>query len=71
MVKSATVVDPQTIRFEFEAPHAQALEDFWWAPVPRHLLQGVAPSGTAQAPFNQQPVGSGPFRFASWERGRR
>jgi peptide/nickel transport system substrate-binding protein len=61
MVKSATVVDPQTIRFSFTAPHAQALDDFWWAPVPRHLLQNVPPAQLAQAPYNRAPVGSGPF----------
>ncbi|HET7320960.1 MAG TPA: ABC transporter substrate-binding protein, partial [Longimicrobiaceae bacterium] len=65
-VKSATVIDPHTIRFSFEAPHSQALEDFWWAPLPKHLLKDVSPENLAQAPFNQHPVGSGPFRFVSW-----
>ena len=70
LVKSATVVDPHTIRFDFVAPHAQALEDFWWAPVPKHLLEGVAPSQLSQAPFNLKPVGSGPFKFTSWQQGQ-
>jgi peptide/nickel transport system substrate-binding protein len=47
-------------------PHAQALENFWWAPAPRHLLENVAPAELRNAPFNRQPVGSGPFRFHSW-----
>lgn len=68
MVRSAEVIDPQTIRFDFIAPHAQALEDFNWSPLPKHLLRDVPPAELAQAPFNQQPVGSGPFRFVSWER---
>ena len=68
MVESATVVDPRTIRFDFVAPHAQALDGFWWAPLPRHLLQDVPAAELTQTPFNQQPVGSGPFRFVSWER---
>ena len=68
MVESATVVDPRTIRFDFVAPHAQALDGFWWAPLPRHLLENVPPAELVQAPYNQQPVGSGPFRFVSWER---
>jgi peptide/nickel transport system substrate-binding protein len=68
LVESATVVDPQTIRFDFVAPHAQALEGFWWPPLPRHLLQQVPPAELSQAPFNQQPVGSGPFQFVSWDR---
>lgn len=68
LVDRATVIDPATVRFHFSAPHAQALEDFWWAPVPKHLLESVAPSAMAQAPFNSQPVGSGPFKFVSWQR---
>jgi peptide/nickel transport system substrate-binding protein len=66
MVESARVIDPQTIRFEFVAPHSQPLQGFWWAPLPRHLLGDVAPAQLAQAPYNRQPVGNGPFRFASW-----
>ncbi|CAN5628287.1 peptide-binding protein [soil metagenome] len=71
MVQTATVLDPHTIRFDFVAPHAQPLDAFWWPPLPRHLLQNVSPAELAQADFNANPVGSGPFRFASWERGQR
>ena len=70
MVKSATVVDPRTIRFGFTAPHASPLEGFWWAPVPRHLLQGVAPAELSRAPYNLKPVGSGPFKFGEWRQGQ-
>ncbi len=70
MVESATVIDPRTIRFDFVAPHAQALDAFWWAPLPRHLLQDVAPAELAQHPFNRSPVGSGPFRFVTWDAGQ-
>src|SRR5688572_19009593 len=41
MVKSAEVRDSFTIHFSFVEPHAQALEDFWWAPAPKHLLENV------------------------------
>jgi peptide/nickel transport system substrate-binding protein len=70
MVKSATVVDPQTIRFGFTAPHAQPLDDFWWAPVPKHVLQSTAPASMAQAAFNRAPVGSGPFKLERWQAGQ-
>ena len=62
-VKSATVVDPYTIRFVFTAPHAQAMEDFWWSPVPKHILGNADPATLTQHPFNQKPVGSGPFKI--------
>jgi peptide/nickel transport system substrate-binding protein len=70
MVRSATVIDPHTIRFDFTAPHSQPLEAFWWAPMPRHLLEGVGAAQLAQADFNRQPVGSGPFRFVRWDAGQ-
>lgn len=70
MVESATVIDSLTVRFDFVAPHAQALEDFWWSPLPSHLLGDVAPADLARAPFNRTPVGSGPFKFVSWENGQ-
>jgi peptide/nickel transport system substrate-binding protein len=65
-VARAEVVDSYTVRFDFVRPHAQALEDFWWAPVPRHLLEGVSPADLRNAPFNRNPVGSGPYRFVEW-----
>jgi peptide/nickel transport system substrate-binding protein len=66
LVKSATVVDSFTVRFGFESPHAQALDGFWWPPLPQHLLKDAAPAELAQHPFNRRPVGSGPFKFVEW-----
>ncbi|MEX2609175.1 MAG: ABC transporter substrate-binding protein [Gemmatimonadota bacterium] len=65
-VASAEVLDAQTIRFVYSEPHAQALEDFWWAPMPRHLLEDIAAADLRNAEFNRNPVGSGPFRFVEW-----
>jgi peptide/nickel transport system substrate-binding protein len=65
-VAAAEVIDERTIAFRFSRPHAQALEDFFWPPLPRHLLENVAPAELRNAPFNRQPVGSGPFRFGQW-----
>jgi peptide/nickel transport system substrate-binding protein len=70
-VKSAEVVDSYTVKFSFVQPHAQALEDFWWAPMPRHLLQNVPAAEMRNAPFNRQPVGSGPYKFSQWQANQR
>jgi len=65
-VESAEVIDEYTIRFDFVRPHAQALEDFWWAPVPKHLLEAIPPAELRNAAYNRNPVGSGPYRFVEW-----
>ena len=64
-------MDSATIRFHYSRPHAQALEDFWWAPLPKHLLQNVPPAELKNAPFNRQPVGNGPFRLTQWQANQR
>jgi peptide/nickel transport system substrate-binding protein len=70
-VDRGEVVDSFTIRFHFARPHAQALEDFWWAPLPKHLLQNVTPAELKNAPYNRQPVGSGPFKLVQWQASQR
>lgn len=70
-VDRAEVTDSFTIRFHFARPHAQALEDFWWAPLPKHLLENVSPPELRNAPFNRQPVGSGPFKLVEWQANQR
>jgi len=37
--------------------------------LPAHLLAGL--HDINQIPFNSHPIGTGPFKFSSWERGRR
>jgi len=70
-VDRAEVTDSFTVRFHFARPHAQALEDFWWAPLPKHLLENVGPAELRNAPFNRQPVGSGPFKLVEWQANQR
>ncbi len=69
-VASATVESPHRIRFEFTEPHAEPLEDFFWPPVPRHVLSGVPPEDIARHEFGRSPVGSGPYVFGSWAVGQ-
>lgn len=70
-VATAEAVDSFTVRFGFVRPHAQALEDFWWPPLPKHLLENVAPSELRNAPYNRAPVGSGPYKLTEWRANQR
>lgn len=70
-VAAAEVIDSFTVRFRYARPHAQALEDFWWAPAPKHRLENTAAADLRNAPFNREPVGSGPYRFVEWRANER
>jgi peptide/nickel transport system substrate-binding protein len=63
---AAEAVDSFTFRVAIE-PHAEYL-DPWrtFAPVPQHLLKGVAPAEIRNHPYSTtRPVGNGPFKFVS------
>ncbi|HEX6070364.1 MAG TPA: ABC transporter substrate-binding protein, partial [Longimicrobiaceae bacterium] len=63
---AAEAVDSFTFRVAIE-PHAEYL-DPWrsFAPVPQHLLTGVAPAEIRNHPYSTtRPVGNGPFKFVS------
>jgi peptide/nickel transport system substrate-binding protein len=59
--------DPETVRVLYREPYAPALRA-WEVPIlPRHLDRGETMDGS---PLNRAPIGTGPFRFVSWEAGR-
>jgi peptide/nickel transport system substrate-binding protein len=63
---AAEAVDSFTFRIAME-PHAEYL-DPWrtFAPVPKHLLEGVPAAEIRNHPYSTtRPVGNGPFKFVS------
>ncbi|MEA2760950.1 MAG: peptide/nickel transport system substrate-binding protein [Gemmatimonadaceae bacterium] len=72
-IDSVSVVDSLTARVWF---HQRTPDGFFKAasPVailPSHLLKTTSPAALRESAFARSPVGSGRFRFASWERGAR
>jgi peptide/nickel transport system substrate-binding protein len=70
--RDATVVDSFTLRIGMR-PHADFM-DPWrsFSPVPKHILEGTAPSDMQRHPFNtRNPVGNGPFKFVEHVQGQR
>ena len=61
------VVDPRTVRFSLPTPLASFPEHLTLGLLPRHVLDGVAATDLPLHPFNRGPVGSGPYRVASFE----
>jgi len=70
-IDSVTARDSATVVFWF---HARTLEQFYNAAtqisvLPAHLLQNIPDSSLKTAPFNRNPVGSGPYKFVRWVSG--
>jgi peptide/nickel transport system substrate-binding protein len=60
------VLDSFTVRFSL-TPHMNPLQGLPnTAIMPKHLLDSIPSARMAQAAFNHQPVGNGPFRFVSY-----
>ena len=69
---TAIALDDTTLRLRFRsAPHALPALLAELPIVPRHLLGAVPHARMRSAPFNDAPVGNGPFRFVSRRRGAR
>jgi ABC-type transport system substrate-binding protein len=68
-VASVELVTERTIRLVLKRPSDMALRALCDVPMlPDHLVRGVRPEAS---PIAKQPVGTGPFRFAGWDRGKR
>jgi peptide/nickel transport system substrate-binding protein len=64
-ISSVTAEGGHRVVFRFSQAYAEQLYDavFHVAPLPAHLLAGIAPDSLASAPFVQAPVGDGPYRW--------
>jgi peptide/nickel transport system substrate-binding protein len=68
-VASIELVSERTIRFVLKRPSDFVLRALCDLPIlPEHLVRGAR---LESSPIARQPVGTGPFRFAGWERGKR
>ena len=68
-VASVELVTERTIRFVLKRPSDLVLRALCDVPIlPDHIIRGVR---VESASIARQPIGTGPFRFAGWERGKR
>jgi len=65
--------DKYTVVLHLSEPYSLFIPNFFTSAggnpclLPKHLLSGLASINTA--PYNQLPVGIGPFKYTSWKRG--
>ena len=68
-----TVEDPQTVTFTLPAVYPPFMDATTRGLLPAHLLADVDPAALPTHPFNQAPIGTGPFQVenGSWVRSGR
>ncbi len=61
------VVDNSTVKISLKAPNVAMLDYLTIGILPQHLLDGkdIATDG-----FNQNPIGTGPYKMESWDKGQ-
>ncbi|HEX5274123.1 MAG TPA: peptide ABC transporter substrate-binding protein [Candidatus Rubrimentiphilum sp.] len=72
-VSSVDTPDPYTVVFHLKTPFSPFVDTVFgesddpFRIIPKHLLGGYA--NINRVPFNQQPIGTGPFRVVRWYHG--
>lgn len=61
------VLDAKTLQFRLPEPFAPFLDYLTFGILPKHLLGGTSVEAMMNAPFNLNPVGSGPFQFRQFQ----
>lgn len=75
-VASVEVIDPLNVRIKLTAPYAPFVPNLLGAIfiIPKHIWQDIpekTPDVTDPLNYpNEKPIGSGPFKFDHWDRGR-
>lgn len=73
-IKDIDCSDPYLAIVHMKHVYAWFLQQLWGvngnSPIlPAHIIDQYAKGSMDKAPFNSAPIGSGPYRFVSWERG--
>ena len=60
-------LDEKTLQFKLPEPFAPFLDHLTFGILPKHLLGNLTAQEIINSPFNLDPVGSGPYRFDSFQ----
>jgi peptide/nickel transport system substrate-binding protein len=65
--RAVEVPDDSTVVFHFERPYPGQLFDAGLPILPSHVLKQISRQALRESPFNQKPIGSGPYMLKSWK----
>ena len=61
-------IDDYGVRFKLKNPYAPFLQTLTFGIIPKHLWEGVQSSRFALHELNLKPIGSGPYKFKSYQK---
>lgn len=65
-ISGITVEDDYTVVVEIKEPSATFLPGLYFPILPAHEIENIDLTNLEEAPFNSNPVGTGPFVFEEW-----
>jgi peptide/nickel transport system substrate-binding protein len=65
--QAVEVLDDSTVVFHFERPYPGQLFDAGLPILPAHVLEQIPREALRENPYNQKPIGSGPYMLKSWK----
>lgn len=66
-IESVNVIDPLTVEIKLSEVNAAMLDYLCVGILPKHLLEG---KDVMTDSFNQHPIGTGRYKFGSWDKGQ-
>lgn len=54
-----------SVAFTIPRPYSPFVHALTFGLIPKHILESVSPESFREAPFNRQPIGTGPFTFSN------
>ena len=69
-VSGLSAPDTKTVVVKLASPNAAFLGNMYTAILPKHVLESVDPADWATADFNRSPIGTGKYKFVSWQAGQ-
>lgn len=64
LIKELKIIDDYTIEVIYSEPFAPNLERWGMSIIPKHIYEG---QDVNNSPANRNPVGTGPYKFKSWQ----
>ncbi len=64
IVKEFIVIDDYTVKVTYDTPFAPNLQNWMMSIIPEHIFRGL---DINNAPANRNPIGTGPYKFVSWQ----